>query len=92
MDEIKDLGINMVRLPITPQTLEPNNEQGMTRVWNGSSKNPNGRLKNTASAYPYDTAREAMEEFIKMADARDIKILMDIHSCSNYLGLRRIRF
>jgi endoglucanase len=88
MDEIKQLGINMIRLPVTPQTLEPNNEQGMTRVWNGSSKNPNGRLKNTQSAYPYDNARQAMEEFIKLANTKGLKVLIDIHSCSNYVGWR----
>lgn len=88
MDEIKALGINMIRLPVTPQTLEPNNEQGMTRVWDGSSKNPNGRLKNTASAYPYTNARQAMEEFIKLANTKGLKVLLDIHSCSNYLGWR----
>ena len=88
MDEIKALGINMIRLPITPQTLEPNNEQGMTRVWNGSTKNPEGRLKNTASAYPYENARKAMEEFIKLANTKGLKVLVDIHSCSNYVGWR----
>lgn len=88
MREIKNLGINMIRLPIAPQTLEPNNEQGMTRVWNGSSKNPNGRLKNDAASYPYDTAREALEGFIKIADTHNIKVLVDIHSCSNYVGWR----
>ena len=88
MDEIKTLGINLVRLPIAPQTLEAGNEQGMTPVWDGSSKNPNGRLKNAQGAYPYGTAREALESFIKLADARDIKVLIDIHSCSNYVGWR----
>lgn len=88
MTEIKQLGINMIRLPISPQTLEAMNEQGMTRVWNGTSKNPNGRLKNTASAYPYDTARKALEGFLSLANQNGLKVLVDIHSCSNYLGWR----
>lgn len=88
MDEIKQLGINMIRLPVTPQTLEAMNEQGMTRVWNGSTKNPDGRLKNKANAYPYETARKAMEEFIKLAGTKGLKVLVDIHSCSNYVGWR----
>lgn len=90
MTEIKQLGINMIRLPITPQTLEAMNEQGMTRVWNPttSTKNPQGRLKNKESAYPYETAREAMEGFISLANENGLKVLVDIHSCSNYLGWR----
>lgn len=89
MTEIKSLGINMIRLPITPQTLEANNEQGMTRVWNGSSKNPNGRLKNKDTAYPYANARTAMIEFIKLAKTNGLKVMPDIHSCSNYVGWRK---
>jgi endoglucanase len=88
MTEIKQLGINMIRLPVTPQTLEAMNEQGMTRVWNGSEKNPNGRLKNKANAYPYDTARKALEGFLDEANKAGLKVLVDIHSCSNYLGWR----
>ena len=88
MDEIKGLGINLIRLPIAPQTLEANNEQGMTPIWDGSNKNPNGRLKNEPGAYPYATAREALENFIKIADSRDINVLVDIHSCSNFVGWR----
>lgn len=89
MKEIKALGINMIRLPITPQTLEAANEQGMTRVWDGSTKNPNGRLKNTATAYPYANARTAMIEFIKLAKTNGLKVMPDIHSCSNYVGWRK---
>lgn len=88
MKEIKDLGINMIRLPIAPQTLEPSNEQGMTPIWNGSSKDPNGKLKNEPGAYPYATAREALEAFLRIADSHDIQVLVDIHSCSNYVGWR----
>lgn len=88
MTEIKQLGINTIRLPVAPQTLEPNNEQGMTRVWNGSEKNPNGRLKNTADAYPYANARAALEGFLDQANTNGLKVIIDIHSCSNYLGWR----
>lgn len=89
MDEIKDLGINMIRLPIAPQTLDPNDEQGRTHVSeDGATKNLDGKLKNDYSAYPYDNAREAMEDFIKLADQKDLKVLVDIHSCSNYVGWR----
>jgi len=40
MSEIKDLGINVIRLPIAPQTLDPNDPQGIGDVRSG------GVLKN----------------------------------------------
>jgi aryl-phospho-beta-D-glucosidase BglC (GH1 family) len=88
MDEIKELGINMIRLPIVPQTLKSNDPQGMGFIWNGSSKNTSGVLKNTQSEYPYDNARAAMEGFIKKSNQKGLKVLVDIHSCSNYVGWR----
>jgi aryl-phospho-beta-D-glucosidase BglC (GH1 family) len=89
MAEIKTLGINMIRLPVTPQTLEKNNEQGMTKVWDGNKKNPKGRLKNKSDAYPYANARAAMEGFIKEAKDAGLKVMPDIHSCSNFVGWRK---
>lgn len=82
MEEIKDMGINMIRLPIAPQTLDSSDPQGTGSAQDG------GVLKNDLSAYPYDNAREAMEEFIILADQYDLKVMVDIHSCSNYLGWR----
>src|SRR5690554_4846999 len=77
MDEIKDLGINVVRLPIAPQTLDPNDPQG-----SGSNI-----LKNHESVRQ-DNARQALEDFIVQAAANDIQVIIGIHSCSNYLGWR----
>lgn len=88
MDEIKELGINMIRLPIAPQTLDANDPQGTGFVYTNGAKNSSGVLKNTEAEYPYDNARKALEEFIKLADQKDLKVLVDIHSCSNYVGWR----
>lgn len=76
MKELKAAGITMLRLPIAPQTLEANNPQGME---------PN--LKNHQSIRQTN-ARQALEDFIKLADVNDIQIFIDIHSCSNYVGWR----
>lgn len=80
MTELKQQGITMLRLPIAPQTLEANNPQGM---------DPN--LKNHPSVRQTN-ARQALEDFIKLADQNDIQLFVDIHSCSNYVGWRAGRF
>lgn len=76
MTELKQQGITMLRLPIAPQTLETNNPQGMV---------PN--LKNHPSVRQTN-ARQALEDFIKLADQNNIQLFIDIHSCSNYVGWR----
>ncbi|MBN2529292.1 MAG: glycoside hydrolase family 5 protein [Deltaproteobacteria bacterium] len=81
MTEIKELGINMIRFPIAPQTLDPSDPQGIGSVQEG------GVLKNSPSVIQ-ENARQAMEDFIKLADENDLKVLVDIHSCSNYVGWR----
>ena len=81
MDEIKELGINMIRLPIAPQTLDPTDPQGIGSVQSG------GVLKNHESVMQ-DNSRQALEDFIKLADRKNLKVLIDIHSCSNYVGWR----
>lgn len=81
MSEIKDLGINVIRLPIAPQTLDPNDPQGIGDVRSG------GVLKNHESVRQTN-ARQALEDFIKLADQNDLQVIIDIHSCSNYVGWR----
>lgn len=76
MKELKAAGITMLRLPIAPQTLDANDPQG---------KEPN--LKNHPSIRQTN-ARQALEDFIKLADTNDIQIFIDIHSCSNFVGWR----
>ncbi|MGB3610533.1 MAG: cellulase family glycosylhydrolase [Cellvibrio sp.] len=81
MSEIKDLGINVIRVPIAPQTLDPNDPQGIGDVRSG------GVLKNHESVRQTN-ARQALEDFIKLADQNDLQVIIDIHSCSNYVGWR----
>ena len=76
MDEITAMGINVVRMPVSPQTLDPTDPQGMA---------PN--LKNHSSVL-VPTARQALEEFLVAADQNNIEVMLDMHSCSNYVGWR----
>ncbi|HSC66207.1 MAG TPA: cellulase family glycosylhydrolase [Cellvibrio sp.] len=84
MTEIKAQGINVIRLPIAPQTLDATNPQGIGDIRAG------GVLKNHPSVRQTN-ARQALEDFIKLADKNDIEVLIDIHSCSNYVGWRKGR-
>jgi aryl-phospho-beta-D-glucosidase BglC (GH1 family) len=79
MAEIAGMGINMVRLPVVPQTLNPNDPQGTGNV-----------LKNHTSVRVANS-RLALEQFIVAADRHNIEIMLDVHSCSNYVGWRKGR-
>ena len=79
MTEIVAAGINMVRFPVVPQTLNANDPQG---------KDP--FLKNHASV-KIANSRLALETFIKLAAQNNIQVLLDMHSCSNYVGWRKGR-
>jgi endoglucanase len=81
MTEIKAQGINVIRLPIAPQTLDATNPQGIGDIQAG------GVLKNHASVRQTN-ARQALESFIKLADQNNLEVIVDIHSCSNYVGWR----
>lgn len=76
--EFKAMGINLVRLPLVTQTLKnnPPDPQGMAPY-----------LKNNQSVI-IPNAREALETIIKKLDAAGIYVLLDIHSCSNYVDWR----
>jgi endoglucanase len=76
MTELKEQGLTLIRLPIAPQTLEANHPQGM---------DPN--LKNHPSVRQ-TSARQQLEDFIKLADQNGLHVFIDIHSCSNYVGWR----
>ncbi|HEV7609426.1 MAG TPA: Ig-like domain-containing protein, partial [Steroidobacteraceae bacterium] len=76
MAEISGMGINMIRLPLVPQTLSTNDPQGTGSV-----------LKNHASVR-IANSRLALETMITAAAANNIQVLLDIHSCSNYVGWR----
>jgi endoglucanase len=79
MSEIQGMGINMIRLPLVPQTLNPNDPQGTGNVL---KNHPSVRVANS---------RLALEQIIQAAAANNIQVLLDVHSCSNYVGWRKGR-
>jgi aryl-phospho-beta-D-glucosidase BglC (GH1 family) len=79
MTEISGMGINMIRLPLVPQTLNADDPQGTGNV-----------LKNHASVR-IANSRLALETMITAAANNNIAVLLDIHSCSNYVGWRKGR-
>ena len=78
--EIKNMGFNVIRLPLVPQTLDDNDPQGKDPV-----------LKNTQSVR-IQGAFTALKTVIKACSDAGLYVLLDIHSCSNYLGWRAGRF
>lgn len=80
--EFKAMGINLVRLPLSPQTLRnnPPDPQGMAPY-----------LKNNDTV-KIANSRLALETIIKELDKVGIMVLLDLHSCSNYIGWRKGRF
>jgi endoglucanase len=79
VNEFKAMGINVVRLPLSPQTLNATDPQGMAPF-----------LKNNPSVV-IPNSRLALETVIKDLDAAGIYVLLDIHSCSNYVDWRKGR-
>ncbi len=79
MQEISGMGINVIRLPLVPQTLNANDPQGRDPF-----------LKNHASVR-IANSRVALETMIRAADAANIEVMLDVHSCSNYVGWRKGR-
>lgn len=79
MTEIAGMGINTIRLPVVPQTLNPNDPQGTGSVL---KNHPSVRVANS---------RLALEQFIVAADQNNIEIMLDMHSCSNFVGWRKGR-
>jgi endoglucanase len=79
MSEISGMGINVIRLPLVPQTLSTNDPQGTGSVL---KNHPSVRIANS---------RLALETMIRAADAANIEVMLDVHSCSNYVGWRKGR-
>jgi endoglucanase len=80
MTEIAGMGINVIRLPLVPQTLNASDPQGTGNV-----------LKNHSSVR-IANSRLALETMIRAADTANIEVMLDIHSCSNFVGWRKGRF
>jgi hypothetical protein len=79
MAEIAAAGINMIRVPVVPQTLNANDPQGKDPV-----------LKNHASVRVANS-RLALEQLITAAAQNNVQVLLDMHSCSNFVGWRKGR-
>ena len=77
VNEFKAMGINVVRIPLVHQTPR------CQRTPQGKAPN----LKNDPSVV-IPNSRLALETVIKDLDAAGIYVLLDIHSCSNYVGWR----
>jgi endoglucanase len=77
--EFKAMGINVVRVPVSPQTLTGTDPQGMAPY-----------LKNTASVV-IPNSLDALKTVVQVLDAQGIYVLFDIHSCSNYVDWRKGR-
>jgi aryl-phospho-beta-D-glucosidase BglC (GH1 family) len=84
MQEIKaaPLSFNTIRLPVAPQTLVKKHPDGDYTRTDIKIRN------NDPSKYPYNDAREALEDFIKQAAKNNLYVILDIHSCSNHIGWR----
>jgi endoglucanase len=77
--EIKNLGFNVIRLPLVPQTLDDNDPQGKDPV-----------LKNTSSVR-IQGAFTALKAVVAACTSAGMYVLLDVHSCSNYVGWRKGR-
>lgn len=77
--EIKNLGFNSVRIPLSPQTLLDSDPQG---------RDPN--LKN-AESVRIQGAYTALKEVVKACSNAGLYVLLDLHSCSNFVGWRKGR-
>jgi aryl-phospho-beta-D-glucosidase BglC (GH1 family) len=74
--EFAQMGINTVRVPLVHQTLDENDEQGREPY-----------LKNDPSVQ-IENARLALETVIQVCDDAGMYVILDIHSCNNYVGWR----
>ncbi len=78
--EIKQMGFNCIRMPLVPQTLDDNDPQGNDPY-----------LKN-AESVRIQGAFTALKTVIKACSDAGLYVLLDMHSCSNYVGWRKGRF
>ena len=74
--EMKQIGFNSIRIPVAPQTLDDNDPQGRDPY-----------LKNTESER-IQGAFTALKAIVKACSDVGLYVLLDMHSCSNYVGWR----
>jgi hypothetical protein len=78
--DFKNLGFNTIRLPVVHQTLDNNDPQGKDPV-----------LKNTQSVR-IQGGLNAIKQVMKSCNTAGLMVMLDIHSCSNWIGWRAGRF
>jgi aryl-phospho-beta-D-glucosidase BglC (GH1 family) len=83
--EMKNAGITVIRLPVVHQGLSGTDPQGMNFL-----KNYSGIINDPT--YPMTNSRQALESMLKAAAAAGVYVMLDIHSCSNYVDWRKGRF
>lgn len=74
--EIRNLGFNCIRMPVAPQTLDDSDPQGLDPT-----------LKNSESVR-IQGAFSALKAVVKACSDAGLYVLLDMHSCSNYVGWR----
>jgi endoglucanase len=74
--EFAQMGLNTVRIPLVHQTLDSNDPQGREPY-----------LKNDSSVV-IENARLALETVIQVCDDAGLYVILDIHSCNNWVGWR----
>ncbi|NLD94256.1 MAG: cellulase family glycosylhydrolase [Fibrobacter sp.] len=73
--DIADIGFNCIRMPVAPQTFDDSDPQGTDYLKNDTSV----RIKGAFSA---------LKAVLKAIDDAGMYTMLDIHSCSNYVGWR----
>jgi endoglucanase len=79
MAEMAAAGFNMIRVPVVPQTLTGTDPQGQAPFL---KNHPSVRVANS---------RLALEQLITAAAQNNVQVLLDMHSCSNFVGWRKGR-
>lgn len=77
--EIKNLGFNSIRIPVAPQTLTDTDPQGRDPY-----------LKNSESVR-IQGAYSALKAVVKACANAGLYVMLDMHTCSNYVGWRKGR-
>jgi len=80
ISEFVGMGLNTIRLPLVHESLSGTDPQGMDPY-----------LKNTSSVRIANSLL-ALQTIVKDLDSAGMAVILDIHSCSNYVDWRKGRF
>jgi endoglucanase len=76
--DIAALGFNCIRMPVTPQTFDDKDPQGTDFLKNDTAVLIKGSFT-------------ALKKVLKVIDDAGMYVMLDIHSCSNWVGWRKGR-